>query len=313
MMLGRSLNWDIQTCATVGPNALLWGDYHFALDLADALERLDQRVRVLRWGDDATHDADVVVHVRGNRRLPVRIGAINLLWVISHPEDVHANELLDNYDRIFAASPAWAEDVSRRWGVDVQPLLQAVNSRRFSPDAALSGDTHGASGRLLMVANARSGGRAVVRDAIAIGARPLVYGENWQDVVPPELIGGRYLPNEDLPAAYRAARIVLNDHWPDMLRWGFISNRLFEATAMATPVISDAIGGLVETFGALSRPYHDLESLRAAISSPWGTFDERLDTARAVRESHSFDRRALELMKVALCSTRAGPERNTPC
>lgn len=122
-----SLVWDIQTCATMGPNALLWGDYHFAVDLAETLTSFGQTVRVLRIGDESTPEADVVLHLRGHRPLPPRPGKVNLLWVISHPDDVCPAELLDDYDRVYAAGPAWAVDMSRRWNVSVEPLLQAVN------------------------------------------------------------------------------------------------------------------------------------------------------------------------------------------
>lgn len=301
------MRWDIQTCATRGRDDLLWGDYHFALDLASALGRLGQVATVLRFGEPAGAGADVVLHLRGNRPLPPRRGAVNILWVISHPDDISAQEILDEYDHIFAAGPPWAAEMSRRWALTIDPLPQATNAARFSPDIARAPE-HPAADRLLLVANARGGDRPVARDAVALGARPAIYGANWESGPCAELVEARYLPNEDLPQAYRSARAVLNDHWPDMRRWGFISNRVFDAAASGTPVISDSIAGLAETFGPLTRQYETLEELRAAISSSWPGEDELVMAAQRVRAEHSFDRRAAVLVETAERYSRGSQE-----
>lgn len=293
----RQLRWDIQTCATRGPDELLWGDYHFAHDLAASLQRRGQAVRVLRIGDPATESADVVLHLRGNRPLPPRRGVVNILWVISHPDDVTSREILDEYDHIYAAGPPWAAEMSRRWALPIDPLQQAVNTERFSPGVPKSAD-HPAYNRLLVVANARRGARPVVVDAVTIGARPAIFGANW-DPEFSDLVEGRYLPNEDLPVAYRSARAVLNDHWPDMRRWGFISNRVFDVAASGTPVISDKMAGLQETFGPLVRQYDTLDALREAITRPWDGEQALEAMAEQVRAEHSFDRRAEVLIETA--------------
>ena len=68
--------------------------------------------------------------------------------------------------------------------------------------------------------------------------------------------------NEDFGPLYCSAGVVLNDHHDDMRRDGFLSNRLFDATACAARVVSDEIDGVTEVFGDVVKTFHD-EVLRA--------------------------------------------------
>jgi len=53
------------------------------------------------------------------------------------------------------------------------------------------------------------------------------------------LVVSDYIPNEELPAVYASVGVLLNDHWQTMRERGFVSNRLFDALACGTPVISN--------------------------------------------------------------------------
>ena len=59
----------------------------------------------------------------------------------------------------------------------------------------------------------------------------------------PELIVAEHIENDQFPAVYSSAGVVLNDHWRTMQTWGFVSNRLFDVLACGTPVISDTVPG----------------------------------------------------------------------
>ena len=299
------LAWDIATCATRGQNELLWGDYHFARDLSEALERQGQVGRVLRRGDEESDNADVVVHLRGTSPLQPRTNAQNILWIISHPNDVSRNEVFDRYDKVYAASSRWAGEMSRRWSTTILPLQQAADASRFHP--VDDEEPHRANGRLLFVGNCRANGRKIVQDCLTLGERPLVYGANWEGIIPSELIGDRYLPNEDLPRAYRQARIVLNDHWEDMRLGGFVSNRIFEAASVGAAIISDEIEGLSDLFGPLVRTYDSLGSLQTALETPWINNETRAKIATKIRSSHSFDQRARRLIADALGKSSHSP------
>ena len=279
----KALQWTIVTAAPKGEAGQLWGDTHFAHDLADALTSLDQRVRVVpraRAHAPARADDDVVVVLRGLHRVtPVPGNATWLLWVISHPELIESGEI-EQFDLTFAASETWQRG-------RVIPLLQATNPSRFSPDL----DAH--RNGVLFVGNTRGEFRPVVRDAIEAGIPVEVYGHGWEEYLDSQHVRGESLSNAELPAAYRNAAVVLNDHWADMAREGFLSNRLFDAVASGAPVVSDPAAGLSDVFGDCVSVYHSSEELRAAIDRALArSAAERLACAERIAQEHSFLQRA---------------------
>ncbi|MDP1877181.1 MAG: glycosyltransferase [Actinomycetota bacterium] len=294
---GRPLRWSVVTSAPKGEAGDQWGDTHFAADLVDALARAGQEASVVaRPGAEAAarEQDDVVVVLRGLRRVrPRRGGATWLLWVISHPELVEADEPAD-FDACFAASAHW----TRHFDVPVQPLLQATNPRRFRPDAAIP-DTGPA---VLFVGSTRGEFRPAVREALAAGFDVAVFGVGWEAYLPPERIAGQFVANADLPAAYAAAGIVLNDHWPDMAAEGFLSNRLFDATAVGARVLTDAATGLADAFGGEVRSFSSGAQLAEILGAGPDAFPDRasrLALAQRVAREHSFDARAAVLIERA--------------
>jgi len=296
-----SLRWAIVIAAPGGIAKEQWGDTWFARDLAAALRRQGQRAKVVTRSkaQSPERDADdVVLVLRGLHAVtPRREGSSRttwMLWVISHPDLVQPDEA-SAYDAVFAASAHW----SRAGEMAAEPLLQATNPGRFTPDAAVPDS--GAA--LLFVGSTRGVLRPIVRDAIAGGLRPQVYGVGWDGLIEPGLIQGEFLANDELPGAYAAARVVLNDHWPDMAVEGFVSNRLFDACATGTRVLSDPATGLVEVFGDTVRTYADAAELPALLQDPGESFPsraERLDLAARIASEHSFDARAAVLIERAL-------------
>ncbi|MBU6243885.1 MAG: hypothetical protein KGP12_01590 [Actinomycetales bacterium] len=293
----NALRWSIVIAAPGGPAKEQWGDTWFARDLVAALRRLGQVARVVPRSAaqaPARDEDDVVVVLRGLHRVQPRPrGACWMLWVISHPDLVDAEEAAA-YDAVFAASRHW----SRAAELGAEPLLQATEPRRFSPSAAAA-DT---GVPLLFVGSTRGAIRPIVRDAIAAGGRPAVFGVGWDGLIDQGLIRGEFLPNPQLPAAYASAGVVLNDHWSDMAKEGFLSNRLFDASATGARVLSDEATGLGEVFGDVVRTYRAPADLAALIGTP-DAFAERatrLELADEVSRRHSFDDRAKVLLDRAL-------------
>lgn len=294
----RPLRWSIVTSAPGGAAGDQWGDTWFARDLVSALKAQGQQARVVSRGgaeSDARDSDDVVLVLRGLRKVTPRPGPTTwLLWVISHPELVDADEVAA-YDLVFAASRHW----TRAAELGAIPLLQATNPERFSPRAGApeSGEP------LLFVGSTRGEYRPIVRDAIACGAEPSIYGVGWEEFLPVDRIRGEFLANDELPTAYASAGIVLNDHWPDMAAEGFLSNRLFDAAATGTRIISDPAAGLDEVFGDAVRTYRsaaDLrEILRADPDEAFGHRSARLDLAARIAREHSFAARARVLIEQA--------------
>jgi glycosyltransferase involved in cell wall biosynthesis len=305
---GAGLRWVIKTALPVGPDAVRWGDLHFAQALAAALERLGQHAVIDHRpaiGLPGRVPQDVVLVLRGLEPAPPRPAgpddsgdAVRMMWVISHPEAV-TDEELRGQDRVFAASTAWARRAGQRAGVEVLPLLQCTDPARFHPGAAApdSGD------RVLFVGNSRNVFRPVVRDLLAAGVDVAIYGDKWDRFLGPGKVRGRFVPNERLAAAYASAGVVLNDHWDDMRTEGFYSNRLFDAAACGARIVSDHIEGLELLFGGLARTFRgaaELVSLVREVPAGFPDDEQRLDRAHHVAAEHSFDARARTLLDEVL-------------
>lgn len=291
-----ALRWGIRNPATAGPRGDEWGDTHFCAHLVEGLRAHGQQAAATRYAQPLSTTMaydDVSVVIRGLRRIDPQPGKINVLWVISHPELVTVEEIAA-FDLVFAASTSWARSMSDLSGRPILPLLQATDPTRFHPDA----DPNPHSDRVLFVGQARSGGipRKIVTDALAAEVPLEVWGPNWSELLEDDVHFGDYLHYRELPARYRRAARVLNDHWDDMAAEGFISNRVFDAVAAGGRVISDQVAGIEELFGGAVQSYTTTEEL-AYLCSPQGearypSDEELLQIARRVGEEHSFVARA---------------------
>ena len=301
------LRWGLKLPVTPGPHGDVWGDTYFADALAAALRRLGQQVVSYRRGTHtsrASHLDDVVLGLRGLEPVTPYPGKLNLLWVISHPDEVTPEEVRA-FDAVFASSDPWSEEMSRRSGTSVTPLLQAVDLDHYD-EAAPLGD--GARPVFVGATNPDRERRAVL-DAVQADIGLAVHGHGWSDTPAGPLVVTTSVTNADLPALYRAHGLVLADHWPDMAANGFVANRVFDAVAAGARVVSDDVTGIEDLFGGAVRVYRSVADLRE-LCGPAGRdrfpADEQLARiSERVRAEHSFDRRAEELLDVALQGLRA--------
>lgn len=281
------------------------GDWHFARSLAAALRVEGCRVRVdgtLDWYSAAEPD-DVVLVLRGRWRYAPSPRHLNLMWLISHPDQVRAREALA-YDHVFVASGMLAARLAegaaalaperRRL---VTPLLQCVDTSLFHPPERAPADR-----ALFFVGNSRGVERPIVQAAASERLPLEIHGRQWDRFDARALVRGPGLVNPEVADLYRRG-VVLNDHWSDMRAAGILSNRLFDAAACAAPVISDHIAGLDDVFHGLIgawRPGTLLAPLiRAAASEDGRMFAERLSLAQEVMKAHSFAARAREIVAVS--------------
>lgn len=292
------LRWAIKIAAKGGPLGDAWGDTYFAADLARGLRSWGQEAFVDRRGaherPGSDHLDDVTVTLRGRWPAVSQPGATNVLWVISHPDEVPDDEITQGFDLVYSAGRTWASEVSGRTSQPVRTLWQATDTARFTP----TGESMAGLGTLF-VGRTRKVLRPIVRDAVEAGADLTIFGDGWGDFVDASLVRADHLDNDLVPAAYRGARIVLNDHWADMARLGFYSNRLFDAVAAGARVVSDPVEGLEDVFGPSVQTYRSVDELRTLLdpaSTAWADDATLAANAMRVAAEHSFTARAGTLL-----------------
>lgn len=277
-----------------------WGDTYFARDVQRSLRRLGHPARVYlrdEFADPSLIRADVAVHIAGRALPKIRRDQVSVLWVISHPNRVRI-EQCNEYDLILVASRSFAAHLQTRVRPPVFPLMQATDPARFSPQP--DGPAHD----VLFVGNSRlTARRRIIDDLTPTDLDLAVYGRDWYpEFVDPRHVRGEFVPHDQLAAYYSSAKIVLNDHWPDMARHGFISNRLYDALACGAFVMSDPVSGVQEEFDDGLETYRDRRDLDNKLRGHL-RYDERRDQVadrgrRAVLERHTFDHRVRRLLQL---------------
>lgn len=282
-----------------------WGDHHFALATARALSRAGWLPRTWCQAELADVDhgpADLGLLIAGKVALAPLPATPTLAWVISHPDaldglDVTDPDGLGGLAHVHVASPTTAADLADA-GLDASVLPQATDPARFHPTEG--GHAH----ELLYVANSRNVRRRVVADLLPTTHELAVYGAGWTpELLDPRHLVADHLPNADLPAAYTAAGIVLNDHWDDMRTRGLLSNRLFDAAACGACVVTDDVAGLDEVFAGAITAYRGRDELRALVDDLLADPGRRRELGERAREvvtaGHTFDDRVARLLATA--------------
>jgi spore maturation protein CgeB len=281
--------------------ALLWGDYHFGRALQRALHRrgVPGRIRLREaWDGPEATAADLLIHVFGQhgRNAPApRSGQLSIIWIISHPDHVTADQIAP-YDLVLVASDRFADHLASLADGPVIPLHQATDPERFAPTPG--GPPH----ELLFVANSRYVRRRVIEELTPTEHDLAVYGRRWTpELLDPRYLRGENVPNEDLAAYYSAASIVLNDHWTDMAEQGFMSNRLYDAAASGAFVISDWVEGIDAEFDGGIVSFRTGDELRELVERYLQDPDARAEHAARARAAvlarHTFDHRAATILE----------------
>jgi GT2 family glycosyltransferase/glycosyltransferase involved in cell wall biosynthesis len=282
-----------------------WGDPAIGDALARELRAHGLVVRVVgrdRWGEGADRAADVTVQLKGRGVAPTADAQVNVVWVISHPSEVAPGEL-EAVDVVVVASELLAERYRARTSRSVAVLAQATDARRFGPGAV---DASLAS-RVLFVGNTRSVPRPVVLGAVDAGLPLTLVGGGWERYLDPRLVRRDHVPYADLPAWYRSAEIVLNDHWDDMARWGLVSNRVFDALACGACVVSDEVPGMAELLDDAVVTVRDAAdvgpTVRALLDDPDARAVRAERGRRVVLAAHTWEHRAAELVRLVGSTT----------
>jgi len=294
------LDWRIENPAPAGAAGERWGDTHFARGLRRGLESAGVQARIdfhPSWG--ASEAGDVVLVLRGRHRWqPAQGSGFRLLWIISHPDLVTPDECAD-YHLVVAGSQRHADWLRERTRVPVVWLGQCTDADRFHPPL---GDQSAARSEFIFVGNRRGVRREIVYWALEAGLPLKIWGKGWSGRVPATHIAGDYLSNEDLPDLYRRAKVTLDDHWPDMRRWGYVNNRIFDALACGLPVISEHHRELQRLFPELVMTCATREQFLGCVETLMFEYPLRVAGAAAaaavVCREHSFEVRARELVRL---------------
>lgn len=298
-----ALRWAIKICADFTAGGDRWGDVPYAADLAEALIARGQDAVVDRaqaFTRPTNYLDDVVLVIRGLHPCEPQLGKTNILWAISRPDQITKAEL-QGFDIVYGASRIWCEYARAEWGIDARYLPQATNPRRFYP--APRTDKVGPKYDLTFVGGARDPlGRKIVADCVEAGYSVKVWGPRWEQFVPADMVVSEFIDNDKLVEIYSSSRIVLNDHFGDMAKWGFASNRIYDAVASGAKVISDEVDGVMEIFKGAVQTYRTSDDLIALLSdsSLFPNDEEVAEISDQVRKYQSFDRRAEEILQDVL-------------
>ncbi len=290
----------IKIPAPDGAATQAWGDFHFALALRRSLWRRGHAVRIdLRpeWRGPRSLADDVAIVLRGIVPYTPNPKQVNILWNISHPEDVSSEEY-ESYDHVFVASRLHAESLSGL-RVPVDTLLQCTDPQLFFPEPQADAPAH----PVLFVGNSRRQARPILMDAIEAELPVAVYGQLWEGLIDAKYLRGEHVPNESLRGYYSRAGVVLNDHWPDMRDMGLLSNRLFDAGACGSCIISDPARDLDEVFCGLIDSYSTVAELKSLVElrlrEPEATQRRGQELRALILAHHTFDHRAEVIERIA--------------
>ena len=142
--------------------------------------------------------------------------------------------------------------------------------------------------------------------AIETGTPLTVIGTGWDEWLPAGdvAVTADRVANEELPALYASAGLVLNDHWEDMRVEGFVSNRIFDVLATGARLLTDEVAGLAEVLGDGLTTWSDVAEFGHLAADPleqhYPDAEARLALAERVVAEHSFDARAATLLETAL-------------
>ena len=274
-----------------------WGDFHFGVALMEALQRAGHRARVQTrkdWNVVESPDEIDIVLKGGANYAPVS-GRRTVFWLMSKVGLTEEEKI--GGDHFFVAGKPALDDVASLVGEDRTSLLpQAFDPARMTPPAAVTN-----RGPAVFVGIARDGSRPMVRFALETNSKISLWGNGWEHTEANEFLMGERVENEKLTEVYRSASAVLNDHTRAMLSAGIPSNRIFDALACATPVITDDVGWFpedIEPYLYIVRDKIEFsEALAAAQNENLDRRMERIAFARQMRQSHSFDARAASIVE----------------
>lgn len=270
-------------------NKLEWGDYYFGVNLQKEFNRQGNysKIQLLDdWQKDIDGIYDIVLVLRGLSIYEPKSQHYNIMWNISHPDDITLKEYND-YDKVYVASTYWTQHLKEVLDVDVESLLQCTDTTQFKNEFMPEYESE-----LLFVGNSRLIYRKILKDLLPTDYDLHVYGADWEGLVDDKYLKGEHISNKELYKAYSSTKVLLNDHWDDMKERGFISNRIFDAIACKTVILTDHVRGIEDLFPEAVVYYDDKDELDDKIKEALNKKDINSDLVK----EHTYQKRAEKII-----------------
>lgn len=280
-----------------------WGDFYFGQGLQRELEKHKFKVRLQILSDwDRPDYAFANIVLRGLSVFNTPKHQLNIMWNISHPEKVTLDEY-KTYDYVFVASDRHTSYLKKKGLNNVHLLNQCFDKTIFNMSHVSNIEKYKSD--ILFVGNTRNEFRNIVKDVLSWEDIDLydfkVYGRGWEKFIDKKYIADDFIENSKLKYCYQSAKIVLNDHWHDMNKFAFVSNRLFDASACGAFIISDSNPGIKEIFGPnVIEEYTNTSSLHTLLNKYISDPNARQARAKKayliVTKDHSFVKRVSQFI-----------------
>lgn len=266
------------------------GDYALACDLADFLKLHMTSVDLTFYNSIYKYPAEINILLRGfvalndyDLQAPYNIlylayaqFAQNETQEMLPPFEDYLKTLQQSSQKVQAlivASQKISDALNAR-GIKTYYIPQFTNTSRFYYDF----DEKLKSEVLFVGMN--NFYRTAVPALLKRGIKVDVYGPNW----PQGVAKAEYADNQILRKYYSSAKIVLNDTREGMKQFGFISNRIFDASACGTLVISDYMPEIEQIYGDSIPLYRTDEELYDLVQYYLTHDKERIEKATKARE-----------------------------
>ena len=205
-----------------------------------------------------------------------KISKTNLNHRAEMPENSSLDDDWQNYDAVVVSSSTYAQELQQA-GINAIYAPQFTNPQKFypEPNEQMQND--------ILFVGSNWHNRTSLLFALDSDFNVAVYGYNWDNIVPPEMYKAPYIQNTELNRYYSSAKIVLNDHRPDMKEFGFVNNRIYDATAAGALVISDYMPEIEAVYGDTVPMYKNKEELAQLLTYYLNHDEERQQKAEAAR------------------------------
>lgn len=259
------------------------GDYWLGLDLIDGLKGKGFEVKNYYYNDGFSEDAfyqnagnllylqfkynhitkedarkNKIMYLYFPTFVPRRGKFKNTEDEFLYNTDAFLNNELEYFDLIATPAKKTFAELNEQ-GYKTAFVLQFTNPDKFKRDF-----TEELATDLLFVGSTWYE-RVSAKYAAELNYDLAVYGLNWEGKIDDKFIKGKFIDNRQLNKYYSSAKIVLSDHADDLGEMGLVINRIYDATAVGTMVISKYSPYIEEIFGDSVPMFKNKEEFKALV------------------------------------------------